>query len=271
MSLLKAIIFDMDGTLADTEEIHRQAFNLAFREFPFGWEWSPQQYRELLAISGGKERIRSYLKAGRAGADEHEVLWNLAASVHRRKSEIYRELLGNAGITLRCGVERLIAEARGNGISLGIATSSSRRNLETLLGNTLGTEAIDLFQAIVTCDLVEDKKPSPAAYQLALAEIGVPPAACIAIEDTRNGNLAALAAGVTPVITTHRYTVDNDFCGAALVVDQLGEPGRPFQVLAGDAYGAQFVDLALLQRVNAARRKRAHAPEWRNGALLAAK
>lgn len=271
MSSLLAIIFDMDGTLADTEEIHRRAFNLAFRDFEFGWEWSPADYHDLLAISGGKERIRSYLEtAAPVSARKDGDVWKLTDAVHRRKSEIYRELLAQAHITLRPGVERLIAEARQEGIRLAIATSSSRRNLESLLGNTLGANANALFEAVVTSDVIEDKKPSPAAYHQALAQLALAPSMCIAVEDTRNGNLAAIAAGLRTVITTHRYTVDNDFLGASLVIDQLGEPGQPFTILAGEAFGAKYVNLELLRRLNAAHDRRGVAPARRDRDALAA-
>ncbi|MFQ5660970.1 MAG: HAD-IA family hydrolase [Gammaproteobacteria bacterium] len=249
MAELKAIIFDMDGTLADTEEIHRQAFNQTFSEFGFDWQWSKEEYKFLLSISGGKERIRSYLKEKQAAVDEHEALWRLAETMHQRKSGIYREKLAGDHIRLRRGVGRLISEAKNENIALAIATSSSRENLETLLHTTLGDQAISWFDAIVTCDIVEDKKPSPAAYQLALAELGEKPQDCIAIEDTRNGNLAALAAGLKTVITTHYFTVDDDFAGASLVLDHLGEPGQPFSVRAGDAPGAGYVDIPLLQSI----------------------
>lgn len=252
---LKAIVFDMDGTLADTEEIHRQAFNRAFAEFGFPWQWSPAEYHDLLAISGGRERIRQFLLQKRGRRRATAALRQLAIAVHRRKSEIYRDLLRAGHVTLRPGVKRLLFEARALGVRLAIATSSSRRNVDTLLDTALGGEADGLFRAIATCDVVEDQKPAPALYQFALAELGVEPVHAVAVEDTHNGVLAARAAGLVTVITTHRYTRDNDFRGAALVLDQLGEPDRPFCVLDGDAHGATFVDLALLQRLLAE-----HAP-----------
>jgi HAD superfamily hydrolase (TIGR01509 family) len=267
MASLKAIIFDVDGTLADTEEIHRQAFNRAFTEFRMDWQWSPQEYHELLLVSGGRERIERYLRYKGVEADTRRRR-RLARSIHERKSEIYRELLTGAGIRLRPGVERLIREAARLRLKLGIATSSSRRNVETLLETALGAGGIDLFEAVVTCDVVEDKKPSPTVYQQVLDRLGLLPAECVAIEDTRNGNLAALAAGITTVITTHAYTVDNDFRGAALVVDQLGEPESPFRVLQGDADGAGCVDVPLLRTLVS--RAAAEAAAWEQQPALAA-
>lgn len=249
MRKLKSIIFDMDGTLADTEEIHRQAFNLAFNEFQFDWHWSKTEYKRQLRISGGKERIRLCLKSEKTVTDKHEGLWKLAETVHRRKSEIYREKLVSDHVQLRPGVERLIHEAKRENICLGIATSSSRENLETLLHNTLGSKALSLFDVIVTSDTIEDKKPSPAVYQFTLSELGIAPCNGIALEDTRNGNLAALAAGLKTIITIHDFTVDDDFENASLVIDQLGEPAQPYSVIHGNSYGAQYVDVALLRTI----------------------
>ena len=246
---LQAIVFDMDGTLADTEEIHRQAFNRAFAEFGFEWQWSPEEYHDLLSISGGRERIRQYLVTKRERQRSTAALRQLALTVHKRKSQVYRELLSAGHVVLRPGVKRLLQEARAQSIRLAIATSSSRRNVETLLTTTLGAESAGLFRAFATCDVVEDQKPSPAIYQYALAELGIEPEHAVAIEDTRNGNLAARTAGLKTIITTHRYTRDNDFRGAALVLDQLGEPDQQFLVLTGEAHGATFVNLDLLRRI----------------------
>lgn len=248
MTVLQGIIFDVDGTLADTEEIHRQAFNRAFSEFDCDWQWSCDEYRGLLAVSGGRERIRQYLEQrGVPGGGAR--LSELAADMHRRKSALYRELLAGTGIRLRPGVARLMREAGARGVRLGVATSSSRSNFETLLRATLGNGSIDAFHTVVTCDVVEEKKPSPAVYQRAVSGLGASPSHCVAIEDTRNGNLAALAAGLKTVITTHSFTLDNDFSGAALIVDRLGEPDQPMQVLAGNSGGAPCVDVSLLERI----------------------
>ena len=256
MDQLQAIIFDMDGTLADTEEIHRQAFNQAFAEFGYDWQWSRQDYIEQLKISGGRERIRSFLET-RLDPGLRISAIQQSRDIHRRKSEIYRELLAGH-MRLRPGVERLIREARENHITLAVATSSSRKNLETLLSTTLGETALTWFHAIVSCDEVVDKKPAPVVYQSVLAKLGVTAQHCIALEDTQNGNMAALSAGIKTVITTHYFTVNDDFSGASLVVDQLGEPGQPFTVSAGDAHGAHYVNVDLLQKILAADQSSGH-------------
>ena len=244
MSELQAIIFDMDGTLADTEELHRRAFNLAFEECACPLNWSRAEYRQLLTISGGRERITHCLRqigAPAAGLEQ------TVDTLHRRKSTLYRQLLVSDAIELRPGIRRLVEECRAAGLKLAIATSSSTDNVHTLLQSTFGSAGAGLFPVVVTCDLVRDKKPAPAVYRYALAELGLGAQHCIALEDTENGNLAALAAGIKTVITTHPLTRDDDFTGAALVLDQLGEPGQPFEVAAGTAYGRHYVDLALLR------------------------
>ena len=244
---LTAIIFDMDGTLANTEEIHRQAFNQAFEEFNLPVVWKPDEYARLLSISGGRQRIYRYLK-------DHEInirkdKRKFAREIHIRKSEIYREKLNAGHLTLRRGVLRLIREAHKANIRMGIATSSSLSNIKTLVNNTLGKRGLDYFDSIVSCDLISEQKPSPAVYQFALAELGANPENCIAIEDTSNGNRAALAAGIKTVITTHEFTIDNDFTGASLVLDDMGEPEHHFNVIMGESYNHNYLDLELMKKI----------------------
>jgi len=249
MRKLKAIIFDVDGTLAATEETHRQAFNAAFTEFNIPFQWSVSEYIELLEISGGKERILQFLQSKEFAAPGNENLREYTLKIHQRKSEVYREKLIAGHIGLRNGVERLIKEAKEKGISMAIATCTSTANVETVLKSALGEDALSYFETLVSCDLVADKKPSPVVYQYALANLGLKPENCIVLEDTSNGNRAALAAGIRTVITTHPLTVDEDFSDASLVIDQLGEPGKHFTVSSGDAFGTGYVDVDLLEKI----------------------
>lgn len=257
MNQLKAIIFDVDGTLANTEEIHRRSFNEAFAEAGFGEPWTPGEYVLQLAISGGRERIMAWLRSPDGGGMAENRARELAISLHQRKSEIYRNHLRAGHIAPRPGVLRLIREAGSKGIQLGIATSTSRANVETLLDCILDRATRTAFTAIATSDIVADKKPAPAVYQFCLARLGVDPGECVAIEDTANGNLAALACGIATVITVHEYTRDNNFAGAALVLDQLGEPDQPCRIMVGNARGRKYVDTGLLQKLIAREAKSA--------------
>jgi HAD superfamily hydrolase (TIGR01509 family) len=178
-----------------------------------------------------------------------ESLLDLADRLHDRKSEIYRQMLIDGHVGLRPGIRRLIHTAKAAGITLAIATNSSAKNAETLLKVALGEDALDLFSTIVTCDTVIEKKPAAAVYLFVLNKLELEPHRCIALEDTRNGNLAALGAGLKTVITTHLFTTDNDFTGASLVVDQLGEPDKPAGIISGNMYGRQYVDLDLLDQL----------------------
>ncbi len=246
---LKGIIFDVDGTIADTEEIHRQAFNQTFKEFKLDWRWSVADYRRLLLISGGRERLRACLKQDQALADKISDPAGFVKALHLKKSENYRALLVAADLGLRPGILRLIQEATAHNIPLGIATSSSRANLKTLINKTLQAEPEALFGMIVTGDTVADKKPSPLAYQCALAGLGLATPGCIAIEDTYNGNRAALGAGLNCVVTTHEYTRNDDFSGAALVLNHLGEPDKPCTAADGYQCGRVCVDIELLDEI----------------------
>ncbi len=246
---LRGIIFDVDGTLADTEELHRLAFNKAFSDFDLDWHWSEQQYYDILSISGGKERFKYCLDNDLELKDQIKDVPGFIIDLHRCKSEHYQNLLRSDELQLRSGVERLISEAIDEDISLGIATSSSTDNFNTLVEQTLSVDPNEIFKTIVTCDVVSDKKPCPVVYQCAMSGLGLTPEVCVAIEDTSNGNEAAINAGITSIITTHAYTKDNDFNGASLVIDKLGETNEPFTSSQGETYGKQMVDVELIQKI----------------------
>lgn len=216
---LQAILFDVDGTLAETEEAHRTAFNQAFAEAGLPWVWSQDDYRELLKVTSGQLRIRRFLETiGETAPDE------LIASLHRRKNEVYAALVADKQVQLRPGVARLIDEARQAGLKLAIVTTTSRVNIEALIAHILPAGAIDWFDTLVTGEDVQVTKPDPEAYTIAVARLGVPASACIAVEDSRNGLLAAQAAGIATLVTPSFYMSHEHFEGAALVCNTLDAP-----------------------------------------------
>ena len=246
---LRALIFDLDGTIADTEEVHRRAFNQAFAEHGLSWAWSPAEYAELLSISGGRERILQYARQSVPQPFHAAQLIEQARRLHSAKSALYARMLADRGVPLRPGVLRLLNEARCRGIRLAIASSTSPANVRAACDGSLPGDWADWFDIVATCNVVDAKKPSPAVYRYVLEHTGWRAGECVAIEDTPNGNRAALGAGLATVITTHAFTRDGDFDGASLVVDGLGDPERPFEVIAGNAYGRDHLDVGLLGRI----------------------
>ena len=251
---LEALLFDVDGTLADTErDGHRVAFNRAFAAADLDWDWSPELYGELLAVTGGKERIRHYLETRRPDFRFHGDSEKEIAKLHSLKTDFYTRMLGEGGIPLRPGVERLLREARAAGLRLAVATTTTPANVEALITHTIGPEALGWFEVIAAGDIVPNKKPAPDIYTWAMQQLSLGPERCLALEDSENGVHAVRDAGLhSLLITTNGYTRDHDFTGATLVVDQLGEPGSPCRVLAGDLEPTHgYVDVTVLRRVHA--------------------
>jgi HAD superfamily hydrolase (TIGR01509 family) len=256
---LQALIFDVDGTLADTErDGHRVAFNAAFDEFGVNWHWDVDTYGELLAITGGKERMRHYYEhypeAQNIFDDFKLRLDALIPELHRAKTKHYTELLASGAIPLRPGVKRLLEEARARGLRLAIATTTTPENVTGLLEHTLGKDALTWFEVIAAGDVVPAKKPAPDIYGYALEQMQLSANHCLAFEDSGNGIRSAQGAQLTTIITINDYTQDHDFSGAALVLDQMGEPEQPFAVLGGEVYGHTLLNCDLLQRLYAATR-----------------
>lgn len=251
MSGLKAIIFDVDGTLADTErDGHRPAFNAAFDAAQLAWHWDIARYGELLTVTGGKERIRYFMDSDGIAFDPAVDTEALIAGLHRAKTQHYVKLLQTGAIPLRSGVARLLREARAAGIRLAIATTTTPENVVELLDNCGIAGLRDWFEVIAAGDVVPAKKPAPDIFTLALNALGLRAEDCVAVEDSDNGARAALAAGLKAVVVTvNDYTAAQSFGEVPLVVDQLGEPGQAVQVLRGTLGAASWVDLAVLEQV----------------------
>src|SRR5574340_181436 len=138
---VEVLLFDVDGTLADTEETHRQAFNYAFVQFGLGWEWTRPLYRDLLRVSGGKERIAHFIGTLGASPQEKARLTQLVPAIHRAKTSLYTELIADGRCPLRPGVVRLLDEATASGIRVGIASTTSPENVAALTTAHFGARA----------------------------------------------------------------------------------------------------------------------------------
>lgn len=245
MTELNALLFDVDGTLAETEEVHREAFNAAFAGAGLDWHWDRELYRQLLAVTGGKERIRYYLDRFNPAFQRPEPLDEFIAGLHAAKTRVYTDTVAEGRVPLRPGVRRLIEEAREAGLRLAIATTTTPANVTALLRASLDPDAEQWFEVIAAGSMVPNKKPAPDIYLYTLEKMALKPEQCLAFEDSENGLRAALAARIPTLLTESFYTTGQDFSGAALCVNNLGEPGAPCRALDGAEVPA-IVDVGFL-------------------------
>ena len=214
------------------------------------WYWSLELYGKLLAVTGGKERIRRYIDLYQPNFQAPSDLGGFIASLHRAKNAYYAEMAAGGEIPLRPGVKRLLLEAQREGIRLAIATTTSMENIEALLEHSLDPDAVSWFEVIGAGDAVAAKKPAPDIYHYTLDALDLSPDECMAIEDSANGLRSALAVGLKTLVTVSDYTRNERFPGAALVVDHLGEPDQRMTVLSGDDHGETMIDVAVLRRLH---------------------
>ena len=223
--MIKALIFDCDGVLVDTErDGHRVGFNRAFKEMGIDAEWSVELYGRLLLVAGGKERMRAYFdEAGwPAGTETAEARDELILRLHKLKTEITAGLVAEGALPLRPGISRIVDEAIAVGVRLGVCTTSNPKFIDAVL-DLFGPERKAKFDFVHAGDVVSKKKPDPEIYELAKQTLGLPTHECMVIEDSRNGLLAATGAGLPTLVTTSTYTVDEDFTGAVKIVPELGD------------------------------------------------
>ena len=221
---MKALIFDCDGVLVDTErDGHRIAFNRAFEEKGVGVEWGIETYGDLLRISGGKERMRHYFEKN-GWPDDAADMDSFIKELHRSKTDLFMEIIGEGALPLRPGVARLVDEAIERNIRLAVCSTSNERAVNLIVDRMLGAERRKHFVAILAGDVVSKKKPDPEIYHLAQKTLGLRPSQCVVVEDSRNGLLAAKTAGMLCIITKSGYTGGEDFTEADAVYPELGDP-----------------------------------------------
>lgn len=223
--MLKALIFDVDGTLADTEMAHLAAFNQAFLEEGLDWHWDVAEYTKLLEISGGKERMLHHWK--QVHPDMKDIdgggLKDTIDRLHAMKTAAYEHAVQSGAVQLRPGVLALIQSAHAAGLRLAIATTTSPVNIAVLLRNAIGPDWKNLFEVIEDASTAPKKKPHPQVYVQTLARLGLPAANCLAIEDSSNGLRAAHSSGLPVIVTPNSFTAHHDFTGALQILPDLGQ------------------------------------------------
>ncbi len=245
---LQALIFDVDGTLAETEDLHRRSFNEAFRQAGLGWHWDGALYAELLQTTGGRERIIRYIAD--YAPDQRGRLDGVPA-LYEAKTSRYVALMREGALPLRRGVARLVHEARARGLRLAIATTSNPRNVKALLRSSFGEDGPNWF-TIAAGDVAPRKKPAPDVYYQVLEALHLGPGNALAFEDSANGLQAARQAGLGVIATPSLFLANENLAGALSIVSDLGEPDQPFQQLGGRPFPRPFVDVSGLQQLLAA-------------------
>ena len=237
MGQIKAVFFDQDGVIIDTErDGHRVSFNMTFKEFGFTDEWSVEYYHELLQVAGGKERMKHHDQTkGFSKPIPEEELDELVKAMHKRKTALFVELIETGQLPLRPGIHRVMKEAMAASLQIAVCTTSNEKAAKAVTEKILSDIKFDL---VLAGDVVSNKKPDPEIYNLALSKLGLKPEECFVVEDSKNGVKAAKAAGLYCVVTTNSYTEKEDVNAGDIIVTCLGDPdGEKAQMRKGDIAG----------------------------------
>ncbi len=241
---LQALIFDVDGTLAETADIHRAAFNQVFEEFHTGWCWDRQTYSYLMNMMDDSEMLRAYNAMSAAKNFRKPVGSGILQKMALRKIQIYLAMLASGAAYLRTGIGRLIDEATRDNIAVGIVTNRPRIEFEMLVTNTLGFEALNLFDAVSTAE--DNQTGTICAYGQVINNLGINPMKSVAIDDAETGIRRAATAGLNTIATPGVYTSSGRFDAAGIVVSDLGNPARPYDVIQGCADERGYVTIGYL-------------------------
>jgi HAD superfamily hydrolase (TIGR01509 family) len=251
--MVNAIIFDCDGVIADTERFgHLPAFNQTFKEFGLPVQWSEEEYGVKLKIGGGKERMASLL-TNEFVQEAHlptnaEEQRNMLAAWHKRKTAIFKEIVNSGRLPGRPGIARIVEEAIANQWKLAVASTSAEESVRAILEHVVGQEHTAHFE-VLAGDIVPKKKPAPDIYLLTMERLQTRPEEAIVIEDSRNGLLAAIGAGLRCVVTLSSYTINENMQEAILVASNLGDPGNPLRIIANRSQTTpgNFITLSYLE------------------------
>ncbi len=248
MAKIKAVFFDQDGVIIDTErDGHRIAFNQTFKDFGYDFEWDVEYYHELLQVAGGKERMKHHLNTKGFGVEIPPAeVDDLIKKMHKHKTKTFVGLIESGALPLRPGVKRLMQEVNTAGLTLGICTTSNERAAQAVAYGVL--KDIE-FEFVLAGDIVSNKKPDPEIYNLALEKTGLTSKECVVIEDSRNGVLAAHAAGLNIVATTNIYTAKEDLSDAHIIMTTLGDPDGEKGVITAGGEGLDFAGVLHINQI----------------------
>lgn len=246
---LAALIFDVDGTLAETErDGHRVAFNEAFKQKGLSWQWDVKTYGDLLKITGGKERIRHYVETYNIDKSSlPESLDTLIPNLHKAKTDCFVSMVAEGKMPFKTGVTRLFELAKKDQLKLAIATTTTLDNITALIKANLGSSGLNLFDIVAAGDIVANKKPAADIYDYVLQQLDLHPDECLAFEDSHNGLLSATGAKLTTIVTPSFYTQSEDFSMSPLVLDSFGDEKHKVTVLKGEDKGKDYLDIEWMQ------------------------